>query len=117
MWVIEYYVASDGTCPTKEFLDGLDKEKELPRVIRLINLLRDLGYNLRRPQADLLEDGIYELRIPIRHLQYRILYFYFYQDKIILSHGLRKEQKVKTANIEKAKRHKSDYFARHERKK
>lgn len=92
MWVIEYYVAADGACPTKEFLDGLHKEKELPYVNRMIGLLADMGYNLRRPHSDMLEDGIYELRIRLQRRQFRILYFYFYQDKIILSHGLKKKK-------------------------
>jgi phage-related protein len=63
------------------------------------------------------EDGIYELRIPIKNLQYRILYFYFFQDKIILSHGLRKEDKVKKSDIKKAKNHKAEYFLKNERRK
>lgn len=100
----------------KEFLDGLNKKDELPFVLREIDLLREFGNHLRRPHADYLEDGIYELRIPVKRKQYRLLYFYFYQEKIIISHGLRKEAKVRTADIQKAKKHKADYFARHERK-
>lgn len=117
MWEIEYFEASDGTCPTKEFLTSLHKQKELPYVMREIGLLAEYGYLLRRPHCDMLEDGIYELRIPIKNIQYRILYFYFYQDKIILSHGLRKEKKVKNSEIQRAKKHRVDYFSRNERKK
>lgn len=116
MWIIEYYDTPDGACPIQEFLDSLNRKKELPYVVREINLLSEFGYKLRRPHCDMLEDGIYELRIPIKNLQYRILYFYFYQDKIILSHGLRKEAKVKKADIEKAKKNRKDYFSKHERK-
>lgn len=117
MWDIEYYETTDGKCPVKDFLDGLHQEKELPYVNRLINLLAEMGYTLRRPHVDMLEDGIYELRIRLQRRQFRILYFYFYQDKIVLSHGLKKEAKVKKAEIDKAKRHRSDYFSRHERRK
>ena len=98
-----------------EFLDGLDKKKELSQAIRLIDLLAEFGPQLPRPHASFLEKGIYELRIRVRRMQYRILYFYFYQDKIILSHGLRKEKKVPTAEIKKAQEHKLDYFSKHER--
>jgi phage-related protein len=103
-------------CPAKEFLDGLNKKDELPYVRREIDLLREFGNQLHRPHADYLEDGIYELRIPIKRKQYRLLYFYFFQERIIISHGLRKEAKVKTAEIEKAKKHKANYFTQHERK-
>jgi phage-related protein len=116
MWEVEFYTLPSGACPTKEFLDSLDKKDELPFAIRKLNLLRELGNQLRRPHADYLEGGIYELRIPVKHMQYRLLYFYFYQEKIIISHGLRKETKVKTSDIEKAKKHKANYFAQHERK-
>ena len=117
MWEIEYYEAPNGSCPIKEFLDGLDKKKELPHALHLIKLLSIHGYKLERPYVDFLEEGIYELRIRVQRMQYRILYFYFFQGKIVLSHGLRKERKIKSADIDKAKRHKSDYFARHERRK
>jgi phage-related protein len=116
MWEVDFYQSANGDCPTKEFLDSLHKKEELPFVVRAIGLLEQYGNQLRRPQADFLADGIYELRIPIRHKQFRLLYFYFYQGTIVISHGLRKEAKVKTADIEKAKQHKADYFSRHERK-
>lgn len=116
MWEVDFYESADGVCPTKEFLDGLHKKDELPYVLRMIDLLREFGHTLRRPHADILEDGIYELRIPVKRKQFRLLYFYFFRDAIIISHGLRKEAKVKTADIEIAKNHRDDYFSRHKRK-
>ena len=41
-----------------------------------IELLADLGHELRRPAADYLRDGIYELRAKQGHVQYRLLYFF-----------------------------------------
>ena len=116
MWEIEFYEAVNGDCPTRQFLTSLNKSDELPFVRRALNNLQEFGNLLRRPQADFLQDGIYELRIPVKRKQFRLLYFYFYQDRIVISHGLRKEDKVKTADIEKAKKHRDDYFLRHERK-
>ncbi len=116
MWDIEYYVTAKGACPTREFLSSLHKKDELPAVLRAMELLKEFGYQLRRPHADILEDGIYELRIPLRHKQFRLLYFYFFQEGIVISHGLRKESKVNPAEIEKAKDHRADYLARHARK-
>jgi len=115
MWEIEYYESPNGDCPTQEFLDGLDEKKELPRAMRQIDLLAEHGHMLRRPHADHLEDRIFELRIIVRHMQYRILYFFFYQDKIILSHGLQKEDKVPQAEINRAKKHRLDYQSRNKR--
>jgi hypothetical protein len=36
--------------------------------------LREVGYDLRRPEAEFLRDGVYELRVSLSHVQYRILY-------------------------------------------
>ncbi len=116
MWEIEYYESASGDCPTKEFLDSLHKKDELPYVLYKIDLLKEFGNQLRRPHVDSLGDGIYELRIPVKRKQFRLLYFYYYQGIIVISHGLRKEAKVRTSEIEKAKKHKTDYFQRHERK-
>jgi len=66
MWKVEFYENPNGVCPTREFLDSLNKKDELPFVNRALNLLREFGNQLRRPQADYLDDGIYELRIPVR---------------------------------------------------
>ena len=40
-----------------------------------VERLRDLGHELRRPEADLLRDGIYELRASLQGVLYRVLYF------------------------------------------
>jgi hypothetical protein len=32
---------------------------------------------LRRPEADYLQDGIYELRVGFQHVNYRMLYFFY----------------------------------------
>ncbi|MGO9257708.1 MAG: type II toxin-antitoxin system RelE/ParE family toxin [Bryobacteraceae bacterium] len=34
-----------------------------------------MGRELRRPEADFLRDGIYELRVSLRGVHFRILYF------------------------------------------
>lgn len=116
MWEIEFYESASGDCPTREFLDSLNKQDELPYIVRALDLLQELGNQLRRPHADFLKDGIYELRIPVKRKQFRLLYFYFYRGTIVISHGLRKEAKVKTSDIEKAKKNMADYLSRHERK-
>ena len=115
-WEIEFYESASGDCPTREFLGSLHKKDELPYITHAIDRLREFGNQLRRPHADYLEDGIYELRIPVKRKQFRLLYFYFYQGTIVISHGLRKEAKLKTSDIEKAKQNKADYFSSHERK-
>lgn len=117
MWIVEYYETSTGLCPTKEFLDKRDKEKELPAIMHDIDQLERYGFRLTRPQADYLRDDIYELRTRIGHINYRLLYFFFYNEKIIITHGSSKIKIVLPSDIDKAIRYKKDYFSRNERKK
>jgi len=64
--------------------------------------LAALGFELRRPEADLLRDGIYELRIGLSHINYRLLYFFSGKDAVVVSQGLTKEAKVPPGEIELA---------------
>jgi phage-related protein len=50
-----------------------------------------MGHELRRPLADILRDGIYELRASHQGVQYRILYFLHGQNIAIVAHALVKE--------------------------
>jgi hypothetical protein len=59
--------------PSSDWIDGLVPKARLKIVVRL-ERLRELGHELRRPEADLLRDNIHELRISLNHVQYRILY-------------------------------------------
>jgi len=60
-----------------------------------------MGHELRRPEADYLRDGIYELRTSLQGINYRILYF-FHKKQAVLSHGLTKESQVPPNDIELA---------------
>jgi phage-related protein len=69
-----------------------------------LTLLRALGHQLRRPAAENLGGGIYELRAKSRGVNYRMLYFFDGQKAIVLSHGLHKQQaRVPAREIEIAK--------------
>lgn len=83
--------------------------KAFEKCIAQMKLLKNYGYELHRPYADYLKNGIYELRISFRHIQYRILYFFHGKNVIILSHGLIKERKVLDVEINKAIERKLKY--------
>ena len=67
-----------------------------------IELLAQFGHELRRPAADYLRDGIYELRAKQGHVQYRILYFFHERKVAILAHSLTKEAAIPPVEIERA---------------
>jgi putative component of toxin-antitoxin plasmid stabilization module len=64
--------------------------------------LAALGHELRRPEADFLRDGIYELRVGLRGQNYRMLYFFHGAVAAVLTHGLIKEDRVPPKDIERA---------------
>ena len=90
-------------CPLLEWLDELPAKVQDKCIVK-IERLQELGHELRRPEADFLRDGIYELRISFQSVNYRILYF-FHQQTAVISHGLTKEKEVPEREIEVAIRH------------
>ncbi|MBN2216468.1 MAG: type II toxin-antitoxin system RelE/ParE family toxin [Pirellulales bacterium] len=94
----------DGTVPVQEWLDNLEQNepKAYRKCLARILELAESGHEMRRPHADYLRDGIYELRIPLSGTQYRILYFFFDRHAATLSHGFVKGGKVPPAQIEVA---------------
>jgi phage-related protein len=91
----------DGQVPLLDWLDQIPNKAKDKCLIR-IERLEELGYDLRRPEADYLRDGIYELRTRVGTVNYRILYFFFKQEAVILSHGLTKENDVPDKEIDLA---------------
>ena len=71
---------------------------------------------MRRPLADLLGDGIHELRAKRRGVNYRMLYFFHGRQAIVVSHGFVKqhsrvpESEIRRA-IERMVRFKADPIA------
>ena len=95
------YKEDDGTIPILEWLDSLPSKVQDKCVAR-IKRLRDLGHELRRPEADYLMDGIYELRLRNQTVNYRVLYFFHGKSVVVLSNGLTKEKEVAPGEIDKA---------------
>jgi hypothetical protein len=67
-----------------------------------VERLRELGHELRRPEADSLRDGKYELRASLHGLNYRILYFFHGTLAAVVSHGIVEERAVPQKEIDRA---------------
>lgn len=102
---VVFYQEEDGFVPVLDWLltDVLRKDKKLfAWCYDAIEQLEERGYELSRPSAALLRDGIYELRIRYFRENYRILYF-FHKDTgtaAVLAQGLTKESKVPDKDID-----------------
>ncbi|HOI95124.1 MAG TPA: type II toxin-antitoxin system RelE/ParE family toxin [Syntrophobacter fumaroxidans] len=117
MWHVIYFEAPDGTCPVGEFIDSRD-ERNQAKILAVIEALEERGPTLPRPFADLLEDGIHELRVKLSGGRVRVLYFFCYGDFIVLTNVLIKTTaRVPASDIRRAKRCRSDFLARVDEKK
>lgn len=105
---VVFYVEDDGQVPVLDWLEGLS-DRARAKCVAKIERLRELGHELRRPEADFLRDGIYELRVGIQGLNYRILYFFHGRAAAVLSHGLAKERVVPAREIDSAVKRKGKF--------
>ena len=102
---VVFYQERRNDVPVLDWLKSLLKQdrKGYANCVVRISQLAELGHELRRPTADYLRDGVYELRAKHRNVQYRILYFFHGQNVAILAHALTKEgSPVPNLDIERA---------------
>lgn len=103
------YKEEDGTIPLVNWLKNLPAKPRDKCVFR-IERLREHGHELRRPEADYLRDGVYELRARFGTVNFRILYFFYGTMAVVLSHGITKEGRVSPGDIDKAAERKSKFL-------
>ena len=89
------------------------QDNQRGKVVAWIEKLQEKGAILPRPYADLLRDGIHELRIKVTGSQVRILYFFCFKNYIILTHVFNKStKKVPEKEIKKAIKIPADFLTR-----
>ncbi len=96
-----FYQEEDGTVPVLDWLEDIPVKAQLKCLARL-ERLRQEGHELRRPEADLLRDKIYELRASLQGVHYRLLYFFHGNLAAVVSHGIVKEDRVPPVEIDRA---------------
>lgn len=101
---IHFYRADDGDVPFLRWLDELREKNEraFTKCLYMVDLLRQSGHELRRPHADSLRDGVYELRTKVGRVNYRVLYGFVGQHVVLISHGITKEKEVPATEIDTA---------------
>lgn len=102
---IVFYKEGNESVPLIDWLDSIPAKVRDKCIVRL-ERLEQLGHELRRPEADALRDGIYELRVGFQGVNYRMLYFFHGNVAAVVSHGLTKERAVPPVEIDRAVRRK-----------
>ncbi|MCX7050055.1 MAG: type II toxin-antitoxin system RelE/ParE family toxin [Candidatus Sumerlaeota bacterium] len=83
----------------------VQQPKAQVKCLDRVKHLAKMGHEIRRPDADYLRDGIYELRLALNGVQYRTLYFFHGRIAVVLTHGfIKKGPKVPDKEIERALR-------------
>ena len=110
---VVFFQDDDGTVPVLNWLVRLRRTqpRAFAKCVVRIERLRDLGHELRRPEAETLRDGIRELRARLGTVNYRILYSIQERAIAVLLHALTKEDVVPNQDIELAIERR-DAFAR-----
>ena len=82
-WHILYCDASMNLCPITDFIESCQKKHQI-KILRFLDLLEEMGPTLTRPYADILREGIHELRLTLSGDHARFLYFFCFEKYIIL---------------------------------
>ncbi|MFH0823705.1 MAG: type II toxin-antitoxin system RelE/ParE family toxin [Pseudomonadota bacterium] len=68
------------------------------------------GHELGFPASEHLGDGIWELRVRVRKVRLRLLYFFVGRESAVVTHGFQKDtKKVPLVEINRAKSRRSSY--------
>ena len=112
---VEFYETADGKEPAKDFLNSLD-HKMRAKMVRMITLLEKNGNDLRSPYSKCLIDGIFELRAKFGNDITRVLYFFYIEQRVVLTNGfVKKTQKTPVKEITKARKYRADYIERNKK--
>jgi hypothetical protein len=96
-----FYKEDDATVPLIQWLESLQKRPR-EKCFEWIERLMTFGHELHRPYADTLRDGIHELRVRFRSVNYRMLYFFHGNTAVVLTHGLTKEKDIPDKEIDRS---------------
>ncbi|MBL8237256.1 MAG: type II toxin-antitoxin system RelE/ParE family toxin [Bryobacterales bacterium] len=105
-----FYRELDESVPLLGWLDDMPAKVQ-SKCAERIDRLGESGHDLRRPEADFLRDGIYELRASYQGVHYRMLYFFAGKAVVVVSHGLTKEREVPPKEIDLAVKRKKQVEA------
>ncbi|MFA5140747.1 MAG: type II toxin-antitoxin system RelE/ParE family toxin [Elusimicrobiota bacterium] len=111
-FTLEFYRAPDGEEPVLDYIRAQVKSHRV-KIGRALQYLEDAGYAAKRPLAEHLGGGIYELRAAIERHQHRPLYFFHGRSLIVVANAfLKKGEKVPQSEADLARRRRADWLER-----
>jgi len=105
-----FYYNSRGKSAIKDFYDSLGLKVKSKILVYISVLIREDG-NLGLPYCRHIKNKIWELRVDFDKNYYRLFYFIFDGEKIILLHGFNKKtDKTPAKEMNKAEDYYQDYL-------
>ena len=105
-----FYQNQNGDSPVEEFLNSVDTKMQA-KIVGMLELLQEKGTSLRETYSKNLGDGIFELRCKQGSNITRILYFFYYKGKIIVTNGfVKKSDKTPKNEIVLAKKRRDNFL-------
>jgi phage-related protein len=101
---VVYFRDSDQSVPVLDWLVELATRdrRSAGKCLARIELLREHGQELRRPFAEILRDGVYELRVCSGRVQHRVSYFFRGRELVVLANAVTKDSKIPPNDVELA---------------
>lgn len=116
MFQVQFFEKENGDCPVENFILSLDTKMQA-KIVGLLEILQENGNSLREPYSKHLSEGIFELRCKVGSNAARVLYFFYFEERIILTNGfVKKTQKTPDKEIKLAKQRRQAFIERMDRK-
>ena len=116
MFQVQFFEKENGDCPVENFILSLDIKMQA-KIVGLLEILQENGNSLREPYSKHLSEGIFELRCKVGSNAARVLYFFYFEERIILTNGfIKKTQKTPDKEIKLAKQRRQAFIERMDRK-
>ncbi len=115
-WVVLFCDAHARQCPVSDFVEEC-RTAEQVKLFHILALLEEMGPALPRPYADILRDGVHELRLKLSGEQVRMLYFFCYERFIVFYAVLRKHtDRIPPRYIDATRQYREDFLRRIDRR-
>ncbi len=109
---LEFYRTPRGDEPALDYIRAQVKAHRA-KIGRALRYLEELGHLARRPMADYLGNGLYELRVAAEGHQHRMVYFFHRRTMIVVTSAfLKKEEAVPLEELAHARRYRADWIQR-----
>lgn len=108
---IHFYRTATGRCQACDYAREMDIAHQA-KAKRWFVALGELGPALPEEYGKHLRDGVWELRVIVRHHQHRFLYSYWKDIIVVTNAFLKKSSKVPAAEIETSRKAMADWISR-----